>query len=81
MTITPAISSLSVGQTQRFATSVELSTGIPPAGGMIPQWSSSNASVLELDAEGNAKAVGVGEAAVQASVDGKTTTRSLQVIP
>ncbi len=81
VTITPDVNSLSVGQTQHFAASVELSTGIPPAGGMVPQWSSTNASVLELDADGNAKAVGVGEATVQAAVGGKTTTRPIRVVP
>ena len=81
VSITPEISTLSVGQTQRFSASVELSAGMPPAGGTLPQWSSTNSAVLELDASGNARAVSVGESIVQASVAGKTTSRSIRVIP
>jgi hypothetical protein len=81
ITIVPDITTLTIGETQRFSMSVDLSPGLPPPTGLAPTWSSTNAAVLVVDGSGKALAVSQGEATIQVSFVGKTATRRLQVVP
>jgi Big-like domain-containing protein len=80
ITIVPDVTTLTIGQAQRFSMSVELSPGFPPVG-LAPVWSSTNAAVVTVDGSGEATAVSQGEATIQVSFLGTTATRHLQLVP
>lgn len=77
--ITPSIDRMRVGETLTFSTKLEFGEGVPPSGGILPQWSSTNRAVILIDQTGKATAVGVGNATIEVSTFGKNVTRTIQV--
>ena len=80
ITVTAASTSMEYQGTQAFS-----AQGFDQKGGTFTatySWTSSNTSVLTVDANGNAKAVGPGTATVQASSGGVTgTSPTITVVP
>jgi hypothetical protein len=89
VTIEPETHVLRLGQRQEFYLKLELGDGGPP-GGPVPQWTSSNPSVVALTRDGSAttagsavdaSARGIGLATIEVIAHGHTATRQLQVVP
>jgi hypothetical protein len=77
--ITPAVDKMQVGESLTFSTKLEFGEGVPPSGGILPQWSSTNGAVILIDQTGKATAVGVGTATIEVSRFGHKVTRNIQV--
>lgn len=89
VTIEPETNVLKLGQTQEFYLKLELSDSSPPVG-PVPQWTSSNPSVVALARDRSATssggaldatATGIGVAIIEVIAYGHTATRQVQVVP
>jgi uncharacterized protein YjdB len=78
--VTPANSTLQVGQTQQLAAAVSDGSGAPLPG-KVPTWSSSAAAVATVSSAGLVTAVGTGSATITATSDGVTGTATVLVAP
>jgi len=79
VTITPAVETLSVGQTQQYDLQVVLGEGTPPSLG-VPYWSSSEPGVLTIEPSGRARARAAGTAVLTAAVHGGRGTLEVRVL-
>jgi hypothetical protein len=79
VTITPAVETLSVGQTQQYELEVILGEGPPPSLGP-PYWSSSETGVLTIEHNGRAIARAAGTAVLTATVHGGRGTHEVRVL-
>ena len=77
--ITPAITTLRVGESQQFELLVVLSDGIPPSIG-LPRWASSQPGLLSLTSDGRAVAVAAGIAVLSVDVNGGRGLLEVHVI-
>ena len=89
VTIEPQTTVLRLGKRQEFYLKLELGDGGPPVG-PVPQWTSSNPSVVALTRDGSATTTGsaveasgraVGLATIEVIAHGHTATRQIQVVP
>lgn len=78
--IIPDATILRPGETQQFSIEVELSEGIPPTG-PAPNWSTTDATILAVAANGTATGVGRGVATLRVEFRGNSATRQVQVLP
>ncbi len=78
LTLSAAPAVVHVGETVQYTLTIEVTGGaVRPPG---PVWSSSNAAVITIDANGNAIGRGVGDATIQAAVgDPKTDFQTVQI--
>ena len=81
ITVTPATLSLVKGTTQQFAASATYSDGTTQDVTSTAAWSSSDASVVTVNATGLATGIGVGSATVSAVQDLVTGSASVQATP
>lgn len=80
MQVVPAVASMRLGDSMIFSLAIELGEGVPPSGPM-PIWSSTNPTVITVDANGRATALGLGEAAIEVAAHGRRASRHLRVVP
>ena len=77
----PSTSTMRVGETVSFSTTVELGEGVPPSFGPAPRWSSSNPAVIAIDGSGKATAIARGESTIEVMALGHRLAQTIQVQP
>jgi uncharacterized protein YjdB len=80
VSITPNTTVLSVGDIVQFSVSTDGAAGVP-ATGPRPEWSTTDAAVLVVDASGQARGVGPGTATLTVRYLGRIDSRLLHVVP
>ncbi len=80
VTVSPPTSTLAIGGTQQLTASAVDAAGLPLTGRPVT-WSSSNATVATVSAQGLVTAVAAGTATVTATVEGRMATAAITVNP